>query len=64
MLHLENGNTFEIVTHHGDEGNSYIQKILLNGVRYEKNYITHDDIVKGGKVEFYMGPKPNKAMAK
>jgi putative alpha-1,2-mannosidase len=46
-----------------DRENIYIQKILLNGKPYKKNYITHNDIVSGGTIEFFMGKKPNKKMA-
>lgn len=63
-INLENGKTFEIVTNNAGGDNVYIQKILLNGSVYKKNYITHSDIINGGKLEFYMGPKPNKKMAK
>lgn len=47
-----------------EEMKIFIFKILLNGKPYEKTYITHKDIVSGGKIEFYMGPKPNKKMSK
>ena len=62
-INLANGKIFEIVSRNGGKGNFYIQKIILNGENYKKNFIRHKDIVSGGKLEFYMGPKPNKAMA-
>ena len=62
-INLVNGKTFEIVTHNGSSENIYIQKIVLNGKQYEKNYIRHQDIISGGKVEFYLGPEPNKGMS-
>ena len=62
-IKLANGRTFEIVTKNAGNENMYIQKIMLNGKEYKKNFITHKDIVTGGKIEFYMGKKPNKAMS-
>lgn len=40
--------------------NIYIQSATLNGKSYTKNWIAHDDIVKGGTLVFVMGPQPNK----
>ena len=32
----------------------------LNGKPYTKAYITYDDIMAGGTLEFTMGPEPDK----
>jgi len=40
--------------------NIYIQSVKLNGIDYNKTWITHDDIVGGGEMTFKMGPEPNK----
>ncbi len=29
-------------------------------LKYEKNYMTHEDILRGGKMQFIMGPTPHK----
>ena len=63
-LHLANGKQFEVITKNAGGKNIYIQKIMLNGKPYKKNYITYGDIIRGGVIEFYMGNKPNKKMAK
>jgi len=39
----------------------YIQSITRNGAPYSKTYITHEDLLKGGVLEFVMGDKPNKS---
>ncbi|WP_316837633.1 hypothetical protein [Pedobacter nutrimenti] len=31
----------------------------MNGKTYNKTYITQDNIVKGGELEFVMGSEPN-----
>ncbi|MCG1037724.1 GH92 family glycosyl hydrolase [Polaribacter sargassicola] len=58
-LNLENGNTFIVESVNNNSSNKYIQKVVLNGVELNKNYITHKEIIKGGKLEFFMGEKPN-----
>jgi predicted alpha-1,2-mannosidase len=57
---LENGNTLIIEAINNSPENVYIEKVELNGSRYEKNWIAHEDIMKGGKLTFYMDNKPEK----
>lgn len=58
-LHLENGKKLAITASDNSTVNKYIQSVKLGGKSYSKNYFTHDDIMKGGKIEFRMGDKPN-----
>ena len=39
--------------------NFYIQSATLNGKPYQKNWISHEDIVNGGTLVFKMGSQPN-----
>ncbi|WP_456443950.1 GH92 family glycosyl hydrolase [Caldithrix abyssi] len=64
ILHLPDKKIFEIIAHNAGNGNDYIQNILLNGKPYHKLYLRHQDIVNGGRLEFFMGNQPNKALAK
>jgi predicted alpha-1,2-mannosidase len=57
-IQLENGKTFRILAHQLSDTNQYIQKIRLNGSEYPKLYIEHGDLMRGGKLEFVMGPQP------
>jgi predicted alpha-1,2-mannosidase len=41
--------------------NIYIQSAALNGVPFNKNWISHDEIIKGGSITFIMGSEPNKS---
>ncbi|EKU90235.1 GH92 family glycosyl hydrolase [Bacteroides oleiciplenus] len=59
-LNLENGNVFTVKAGNASEKNIYIQSAKLNGKPYTRNYITHQDILDGGVMEFVMGPEPNK----
>jgi len=63
-IKLANGKQFKVFANNAGDGNIYIQKIRLNGKSYKKNFITHNDIVSGGTIEFFMGKKPKKEMAK
>lgn len=58
-LHLENGNVFKITANNVSDRNYYIQSATLNGTSYNKSYIMHDDIMKGGHLHFEMGNRPN-----
>ena len=58
-LKLENGKTFVITSPLNNGSNIYIQKALLNGKDYTKNYLTHEDILKGGTFNLQMGVAPN-----
>jgi len=62
-INLANGNQFKVIANNAGGDNTYIQKIVLNGKPYQKNFITHNDIVSGGTLEFFMGKTPNKKMA-
>lgn len=60
VIHLDKGKDFTIITNNSNPKNIYIQNAKLNGEEYNKNFITHKDIFKGGLLEFTMGDKPNK----
>ncbi len=59
-IQLPNNKCFTVVAHNNSDKNLYIEKLVLNGVEYSKNYIRHKDILDGGKLEFFMSPEPNK----
>lgn len=58
-LHLENGNKFTLESPNVNSNNNYIQRVELNGSQYNKTYIDHHDILKGGNLIFYMGSTPH-----
>ena len=59
-IQLENGNSFVIGSKNNSVDNFYIQDAQLNGQNYENNFITFEDVQKGGKLEFKMSPGPNR----
>ena len=58
-LKLEEGKSFTITTKKMSDKNKYIKSALLNGKPYNKAWILHDDIVKGGELIFEMDSKPS-----
>jgi putative alpha-1,2-mannosidase len=60
VIQLENGKRFVIETKNQSEQNVYVQKILLNGKVLNRTYLTHQEIINGGTLSFYMSATPNK----
>ncbi|MGN6193799.1 MAG: GH92 family glycosyl hydrolase [Ginsengibacter sp.] len=56
-LHLENGKTFSIEAKNQSDKNVFVQKIELNGKPLNRLYITHSEIMNGGKLAFFMTDK-------
>ncbi|SHI81204.1 alpha-1,2-mannosidase, putative [Tangfeifania diversioriginum] len=58
-IDLPEDKTFTIVAENNSKQNIYIRSVELNGEPYEKTFITHDTIIKGGTLTFLMGSEPN-----
>ncbi len=59
-LPLENGKSFSVEAVNQSEKNVYVQKVTLNGKPLNRLHITHDEIMQGGKLMFYMTSKPRR----
>ncbi len=59
-LDLPNGKTLEIKAPGVSDTKRYVKTLTIDGEKYDKMYITHEDILKGGVWEFTMDSKPNK----
>ncbi|MCQ6960509.1 GH92 family glycosyl hydrolase [Mucilaginibacter aquariorum] len=57
VIQVGNGKTFNITVKNQSEKNVYVQKMMLNGKPYNKLSITHQDIMNGGEMVFYMSNK-------
>lgn len=60
-ISLPGGKKFVVNSPKNSDENVYIQSVRLNGKSYKKSFVTYDDIMKGGTLEFNMSSKPNKA---
>lgn len=58
-LHFENGKNLVINAPENSDKNIYIESMSFNGVNYTKNYLDHNELLKGGVLDFKMGDKPN-----
>lgn len=59
VINVPGGKTFTMEAVNNSPKNIYIQKATFNGKPYNKSYILHDDILKGGTLRLTMGSKPN-----
>ena len=57
---LENGNQFVIEAKNNSKENVYIQSATLKNSIYTHNWISYNDISKGGTLQFVMGNQPEK----
>jgi predicted alpha-1,2-mannosidase len=57
---LENGRALTVEAKDQSDKNVYVKKVELNGKRIDRNFITYNEIVGGGKLVFFMDDKPNK----
>lgn len=59
-LTLPNGNVLEIKAPGVSDRNRYVRSFTIDGRKYDKLYVTHEDILKGGVWEFRMGSSPDR----
>ncbi|HOK25600.1 MAG TPA: GH92 family glycosyl hydrolase [Bacteroidales bacterium] len=59
-IRFENGRVLAILAPKNSKTNVYISKIKLNGKKIKRNYITHLELQKGGKLVFRMSSEPEK----
>ena len=58
---LENGRTFVVKARGVSTRNIYIQSATLNGRPYDRSFLTHSDLMRGGELVFVMGARPNRS---
>jgi predicted alpha-1,2-mannosidase len=60
LISLENGNTLEIEAKNQSDKNVYVQKVEWNGKALNRFYLTHHELIQGGKLTFTMTSKPKR----
>jgi predicted alpha-1,2-mannosidase len=60
VLQLENGKMLTIEAVNQSEKNVYVAGVSVNGRRIDRSYLTHAEIMNGGKIVFQMGDTPTK----
>lgn len=61
-IQLANNNFFTVIAKNNNSKNKYIQSAKLNGKPINKPFFSHEDILKGGTLEFEMGDSINKQL--
>ena len=59
-IKVSENKTFVIKALKNSKENKYIQSVKLNGQPFNRTWIEHNEITKGGELVFEMGPEPNK----
>lgn len=60
-IRLNNGKEIVIRADNNSNQNRYIDEMKVNGKAYTKNYLTHEVLMKGAKINFRMRSTPNKS---
>ena len=60
ILAPSHGKTLEIKAPGVSDKKRYVRSLKINETAYDKMYITHEDLMKGGIFEFSMSASPNK----
>lgn len=61
VLHFENGRKLVIEAPRNSDKNIYVKSLRLNRKNCSRNYLRHDQIVRGGVLRFDMDNRPNYA---
>ena len=57
-VHLPKGRLVINAPDNSDE-NRYVEQLKVNGKNYDRNYVKHEDLVKGMTMNYVMGNQPN-----
>lgn len=60
VIQLPGGKQFIVKAPRKKKSDIYIRSMKLNGKKYTKTFITHQDLINGGTLEFVMSAKPNR----
>ncbi len=59
-VHLPGGKDLIVSAPGNSDQNRYVQRLDVNGVEHKMNFVTHENLLKGMKMEWAMSSKPNK----
>lgn len=60
-MRMSGGAALTMTAENWSPQNVYVKAFYLNGRKHDANYITYDDIRKGGELRFVMSDKPNRS---
>ena len=53
-FNMGNGKTFTVIAHDNSDENIYVKSAKLNGKLLDRTYVTYDEMMAGGRLEFQM----------
>ena len=59
VIHLENGANVTINAPENSMTNCYIDELKIDGKKYGKNYLEHDKMIQGVRMDYRMSAQPN-----
>ena len=59
-ISLENGKQIVINAPNSSDKNIYINSLMVNGKKYDQNWLNHFELLKGGSLNYIMSAMPNK----
>ncbi len=59
-IHLENGKKIVIKAPQNSQKNIYVESLKVNNLPYSKNWLNHQELMKGAVLNFDMKAQPNK----
>ncbi len=60
VVRLANGKTIEISAENNTEATRYVDAMTLNGKRHTRNFLTHQELLRGAKIGYRMSTEPNR----
>jgi predicted alpha-1,2-mannosidase len=60
VLHLENGRKVTIRAKGNSEANRYVDALRIDGKPVSRNWVGHDELMRGARLDFDMAAQPNK----
>ena len=58
-ISLPNGKNIKIKGGNNTKENIYVNDVRYNDIKYSKNWLDHNELIKGGNIEFKMSNQPN-----
>ena len=62
VIQLDSSRTLSIDVRNQSDKNIYLAKVSLNGIDLSSPFLTHEMLMKGGKLSFVMASEPNKQL--
>ena len=58
-MQMSNGKHIRVTTKNWSKKNVYVKEVYLNGKKYNKSYVTYNDLKGGMDLHFVMSARPN-----